>query len=474
MAVAAQRCAMAATAPVRDGLRDLIVKAAEGVRTGGVHTPNHRWHVCAALAYVNRLYPDARLVARIDDWLGEGIDLDADGQYAERSPHYTADVVNPALISLALLLDRPKLLDYVRCNLEQMLFLIEPNGEVETVGSRRQDQRTGAREFIWAHYVPYRLMAVRDGNAAFAAVARWIERDFLSNTMATFSPNAPLALFLDYADLARELPLSSSRDDFTHVYAGMATARIRHGGTTATIYGGSDAGAKLGIGSGLAMNPTFFKFRKGRAILDSVRMTPAFFGTGFFYSDGLNAAAGGYLLRQTINVPYHLPLPAEFRNAWGDYKLSDDGRYFSKLDFEHRPKQFRTLTSKVDVKERDGGFELAFDVDGLPGVPVTIELAFRKDGTLSGTEPLAATPGGRGGRGGGAAEDRGDSFVLKSGMGKFTSGADTIEFGPGVAARPPGRREGEDYTWVNGSQRADGYRVYLTGVTPFHHTLTVR
>ena len=47
-----------------------------------------------------------------------------------------------------------------------------------------------------------------------------------------------------------------------------------------------------------------------------------------------------YGVSQTLNVPYHLPLPKEHRNANGDYKLSADmgtegwlGRYFSKLDF---------------------------------------------------------------------------------------------------------------------------------------------
>ena len=70
--------------------------------------------------------------------------------------------------------------------------------------------------------------------------------------------------------------------------------------------------------------------------------------------------------------------------------------------------------------------------------------------------------------------DRSDSFVLREGMGRFTVGQDTIEFGPGVMARMPGRMEGEAYTWLNGNLRVEGYRVYLTGITPFQHTLTIR
>ena len=210
-------------------------------------------------------------------------------------------------------------------------------------------------------------------------------------------------------------------------------------------------------------------------MLESVRMTPAFFGTGFFYSEGLTADAGTYRLQQTVKVPYHLPLPAEFRRPDGNYTLSADGRYFSKLDFAHRPKEYVTLKSTVTITEHDGAFELDFNVDGPAKVPVTIELAFRKDGRLSGVAPLATRPvNADASRGRGTGSDRADGFALESGIGRFTCGADTIEFGPGLLARPPGRMEGEAYTWVNGSLRSDTSRVYLTGVTPLRHRLTIK
>jgi len=70
---------------INAALKSFIQKASEGLITGGVHTPNHRWVVCSALAKINKLYPDERLVNRINEWLEEGIFMDADGHYPERS-----------------------------------------------------------------------------------------------------------------------------------------------------------------------------------------------------------------------------------------------------------------------------------------------------------------------------------------------------------------------------------------------------
>jgi len=92
--------------------------AGEALVTGGVHTANHRWVVCSALARINALLPAAKYVDRIDDWLGEGIDIDADGQYSERSAGIYSRVTDNALITVARLLDRPGLLDPVRRNLD--------------------------------------------------------------------------------------------------------------------------------------------------------------------------------------------------------------------------------------------------------------------------------------------------------------------------------------------------------------------
>ena len=409
--------------------------------------------VASALAQLNSLFPSAKYVNRIDDWLGEGIFCDVDGQFEERSTGIYSRVVDNALITIARLLHRPQLLEPVRRNLAMTIFYMHPNGELETVGSRRQDQTMSAS--ISNYYLQYRYMAIHDQNRQFAAVARFAEQIGLDRAEAKI----PLIEFLEEPLYRRTLPDPEPLpSDYARLFSNTALARIRRGEISATVYGGSDW--PLGISSGLASNPTFFNFRKGKAVLESVRMIPVFFSEGFFRSEGMKVEDKRYLLHQDMRVPYYQPLPKHLRNPQGDYPLTPAGnRFWSKLNFPQRQKSnIQTLQQKVTVTENAGAFELAFDVGGHDRVPVTIELSFRHDGTLEGIEPGTTRP---------------NLFFLRQGTGHFRVGEDVITFGPGQADHEMIRLEGASYEAPQRPSPPDRYKVYITGFTPFQKTLTI-
>lgn len=250
---------------VTAALAEIAGAASGSLLTGGVHTPNHRWELSAALARLHRSFPDGRLLDRVEEWLAEGVDIDAEGLYSERSANYAAHVSNPSLLLLAGVLGRADLLDAVERNLTATLDLIRPDGTVETVHSRRQDQH---HPFPLAPYLPhYRLLAVRTGRGDFARAARLAaaggidDPDLLAETLLT-------------PDLCRALPAPAPETLPRDRYVTTARLAARASATAHTVvYGGSDVPEHRRIRSGLACNPTFLRLFAGDAVLDAVRLS---------------------------------------------------------------------------------------------------------------------------------------------------------------------------------------------------------
>lgn len=416
--------------PVLAELSAFALKAGDALSTGGVHTPNHRWVVSAALARLNALFPNPKYVARIDQWLAEGIDLDPDGQFTEKSTSVYSPVVDHALLTVARLLDRPALLDAVRRNLEMTMYYVHPDGEVVTEASKRQDKYQ--RGSMATYYLSYRALALRDGNGRFAAMARQIER----NGKGQFTSMLPM--LLEEPALQRPLPPSQPLPtDYTKVFNYSSLARIRRGEVSATI---------------LAENSTILSLRKGTAALEAVRLASAFFGKGQFIGEKLEVVDGRFVLRQKLEGPYFQPLTkAQLDADGGRVRMAPNGVLADSTRALRERSNIQRLESVVTVTETSGRFEVAIDITGTDQVPVAVELAFRHGGELRGVEPV---------------RDVKDAFVLRSGRGQYVFENNVIEFGAGAV----------EHTWTQlrgALPKWDGQSVYLTGFTPCHFKLQI-
>jgi hypothetical protein len=439
---------------VKTKLDELLLAAGKGIRTGGVHTPNHRWEICSVLAKLYKLYGDKKYVDRIDEWLAEGIYQNSDGNYPERSRNY-AVVENQAFITIGAILNRPEFFEIVSKNLHSNFYYMELNGELVSLDSRRQDQFRPIS--ILNTYFTYRYMALHENSGFYAAIAREMERfdNFERHILQRALPH-----FMSSPILKREMPKGQTLPaSFTKHFTGSDLVRIKRGDITASIFGGNDL--PLTVASGRSCNPTFFTFRKGDAILEYARLSTSFFNTGYVRSDGLKKEGNRYLLHEKKEAYYYYPMPEDKRNEKGDYKLvpSLDGRFWSKMDFGARPKKTLTLESKMVIEEVENAFRIEINVEGTEKVEVTLALCFRDGGTLEGVLP------------GENAKD----FFLEEGLAKYTVGSDTIEVGPGKYEHANvNRLDGEVYSTHFGSIKGEGQHLYITGLVPFKHSITIR
>ena len=389
-----------------------LIKAGGGMANGGVHTPNHRWVVSSALAQVNELYPDARYVRRIDEWLAEGIDIDTDGQFTERSTLVYNVVTDRALIVMAEKLKRPDLLDPVRRNLESLQYLLHADGEVVTEISRRQDQFT--RGTVTGYWFPLTYMAAKTHDGRLSSLAERAAPE-----------GARLSALLEYPVLSQPLPPAQPLpDDFHKTFDEIGIARIRRSSVSATlILGGSSR---------------FFTLRYGDAAIEGVRFATAFFGKGQFVPQTAVKRGTVYEFRQSLEGPYFQPLKERITTrSWEESRRRRSQSEVCRLE------------QSADVTEVPDGFTVRVRASGTAGVPVSIEVTFREGGALDGCRPIADMPG---------------AFLLEQGTGAYRVGRHEIRFGPGEA---PHR-----YTQVRGAEtRLPGLSVYITGQTPFDRTI---
>ncbi|MGV3560256.1 hypothetical protein [Larkinella arboricola] len=404
---------------VLPNLKTFLQRAGEALTVGGIHTPNHRWVVSAALTKLNALWPDKRYVNRIEQWLDEHIDMDEDGQYNERSTLIYSPLTDRLLITIARGMNKPELLEFVRRNLAMTFYYIHPNGEVVSEASGRQDKAgIGTLE---GYYYPARYMALRDQNGELAALCRQIEKTVLLKGV----------YFLDYylEDSAfwKELPPSKPLPThYVKPFPHSGLVRIRRGNWDSTI---------------LKANPVWMTFSKGEAVLQGIRLSASFFGKGQFQTAKIEQQDNSWVLTQSLVGPYYQPVAKNEIDPEGDWEKMPHAK--------RKQTEIQRYEAKVTIRETSSGMEAQIAITGTDNVPVSLELIFRPGGTLAGVTKHPT---------------RANAHLLSGDSGSYTVGKDTLTFGPGKALH-------KGVVLRGALPPMDAPTVYLTGFTPFEHTI---
>ncbi|MCT1399117.1 hypothetical protein M4D81_08830 [Paenibacillus sp. p3-SID867] len=361
--------------------------------TGGCHTPNHRWVICAALGFLNELFDSHDALKRAEEWLAEGMDATADGEWTERSNGIYNVVSDVMLIHAARLLKRPELLVSVRANLKMMSYLVHPDGEIVTEYSGRQDY--GQSFDMSGYFLPCLMMASVDRDPVFQGMAE--QSLSLLKHPGGAPTNAAVRLLLDpglkrqgaestpmpehyrvvlNGEFPRERYLSGFagaghhgviRYSRMHTDFGAPVARIREGHTSVTVS---------------TEMSSFFSIRHGAARLLGVQFA-SYFDPGFVKMSRMATLEDGYRLSGVQEKGYNGPVPKADLPASTKADISP----WYLLPHHRRP-QTHVQQHKVgvDVLETVDGWKLVISSTEPEEVVSQISLIFPAAGALSGGE----------------------------------------------------------------------------------------
>ncbi len=420
-----------------NNLETFVRRATGCLLDGGIHTPNHRWIMCDALARVYELWPDEKYVERARQWLAEGVDIDEDGQYRERDTVGYSPHANRALLTTAKIFNKPEILEYVRQNLDMTLYYLITNGQVVEEVSERVERDGRRMRPLANQYVSYRHLALLDNNGTYAAACRHVERHNFDQIRAN------LDYLLDDPALWNHLPESEPLPrNYVREFTGSGVVRVRRGHYDASII---SRYTKQGI---------FFAFHKNEAILWGMRLGSSFSGFGQFESENIVRDGDAWVLEREVEGFYVQPVPEEHTPLGFDWDFDPEfyDTYGLMWHTENRERtRVHPFKQKAVIREIDRGFEIELSTTGTANVPTAVELVFKPGGRFTGVEKH---------------EDLDDTYFLKEGYGRYHAGGDSIRFGPGTYLH--------SNTELRGTlPRMEFPTVVLTGMSPFEHKIRI-
>ncbi|WP_146767141.1 hypothetical protein [Paenibacillus sp. YN15] len=358
-------------------LRLFLQRTIPGLLAGGIHTPNHRWVLCGALALLYELFGDERLRERADRFLAEGLDLNPDGEWTERSNAIYNAVCSIFLYQAARVFGYDHLYEPIARNLRMMQYMLHPRSEIATEYSSRQD-RGEIMRLNASYYVAFRLMAHRNADPLFHSFAReallslrtggeaLLYRMFLPKEMNAELPLSPLPdryeVFLNRERIA---PVTGTIPyQRTAFHAGSPLIRYRQGELSATVIAGQ---------------PEFLYLQYGQARLLGVRLALGWFGVA-----GTPFAA----IRQTGDHEYELSMELEgsYRDALNeeDADRADPLRFAESIPLRAKT-NVRVLPVRVGIRLDPTGLDLHYRVDAdAPPIFAQAVYAFAPEGSLEG------------------------------------------------------------------------------------------
>ncbi len=420
---------------------------------GGFHTPNHRWAVTAALLCMIKLVEQngemaletvdfhactyartepvssveelcERLRKRAGQYLAEGIDGDADGEYAERSAGNYNAVVDKSLIFAYEMTGDESYLDYVERNLQMMLYYFDMDDTIFTQNSTRQDR--GNALYPDHYFYLYTYMANKTGSTVFDAAAHKMISDNLRR--GDIAPDC-LYIFMLYDGMKNyQFKGYGYLDEYRKFFPGSQVLRVKKASYVYSVLN----------------KQASFLFLKFGSLSIGMRI-------GESYCDIRN-----FIPRQMVVTEDGCNLKAAAK-GWYYQTFSESQATSDWWEMDHTKRE-RIVTSHVDItvsiKELKNGLSVTVKAEGLDGLPLRVELDVPSGSVLE-NDTFCMTAA------------KGESMVLRNGFLHLKNETQELVIGPGYGTHSfKGHYSGE-------AKNMDGYSIFLNDYTPYERTFCI-
>ncbi len=414
-------------------LMQLLVTLAQGISDGGFHTPNHRWVIASCLKCVARIANRPDFDKRADEYLNEGLDINSDGEFAERSAGNYNQVNDEQMLRLYIATGDKSYLEAARKNLQMMLTYIDPDDSVFTNNSRRQDN--GNKVYLDSYYILFLLTGYFIRDEQLAAMARYCYQTSYTARRIKHAPNGlPWLLLMEELEAFEENAPTLNTEAFTHYDRHFATskiARMRDGSLSLTV---------------MEDKPNFLYVRNGSMSMYMV-IHAQVCGVCNFLPDSIEKIENGYRLSSHVDGWYYLPFYPE-KPETSDWWAMDNANTRKKMINV-------SLDISVEAKMQDGHADISLKAEGYSGIPLRVELGFLPCDIRHSCFEMHGAPGG--------------SIILNSGMLEMKgSEGDILTIKEGFAEHGYIRRRDTAYPQSN-----EHFTVYLTAYTPTEKTIRI-
>lgn len=370
-----KKSGMAELEVIDNNVLKFMERSMDALAAGGFHTPNHRWVICCALGFLYEIFKIEKLKDRARELLSEGIDINADGEWTERSNACYNAVSDLYMYHIGKIFGVPEAINAVRKNLDMMKFLLHPNDYIVTEYSTRQDK--GQIAYMDSRYtITYGLMAAEDNNSEYVYMAeRALERttDFGRILLYFGVYEKEIAAQISSKPISNEYIRLINRGAVTAVpkqksMFGDSVLRYRKGDLSVTVMAGQ---------------PDFVFLQYKNARMFGMRFTVGWFGMGGVSFPTIEELDGNrYRLAATFRGKYMQTLPESLTDSLNG-------------NFNAFPNELREDVNKVEfsaeciVSLTEKGIELEFSVAGQEFLFTQLVCMLDCGGELSGEDTEA-------------------------------------------------------------------------------------